>query len=284
MKVVVFGAQGQVGMAALETAKRVGSDVAGFSHQACDIRDPGAIKMALQSVGTGDIVINAAARLGTEEAQHDPSAQFETNVQGAMLVALAARRAGAAIVHFSTDYVFDGTKPTAYVESDLPNPVNAYGALKLASEAAVCAANPQHYILRIASAFGQAERSSKGLNFVDRMLQATRSNASVEVDDVITMSPTFAVDAVAVAFALVQRAAPFTVYHAANAGACTWREFAAAIFTLAGLSCEARARVSSVDPIPRPRNSALTSERLPALGIATPPWRDALARYLASKR
>lgn len=283
MKCVVFGALGQVGMAANSAAQAAGWSVRAFSHADCDIRDEAAVARALAGLSAGDIVFNAAAKLGTDEPQTDPRPQFETNVRGAMFVAAAAAQRSATIVHFSTDYVFDGCKGSPYVESDAPNPINAYGALKYASEIVVRGSNRQHYVVRIASVFGVARRSSKGLNFVDRMLELGRAKASVDVDDTITMSPTFAPDAIDAIVGLVKRGAAPGTYHAANAGSCTWRQFAAAIFEIAGLAVEVQPRPAGVDTTPRPNNSALASEKLPALGIAVRPWREALGAYLAQR-
>ncbi len=284
MKCVVFGALGQVGMAASAAAGVAGWNVRALSHADCDIRDEDAVSRALADLSAGDVVFNAAAKLGTDEPQTDPRPQFETNVRGAMFVATAAAQRGARIVHFSTDYVFDGRKEAPYVESDPPNPINAYGALKYASEIVVRGSNRLHYVVRIASVFGAARRSSKGLNFVDRMLELGRAKASVDVDDTITMSPTYAPDAVDVVVSLLKRGAAPGIYHAANAGSCSWRQFAAAIFDIAGLGVEVRARPPGIDKTPRPKNSALVSERLPALGIATRSWQDALRDYLALNR
>lgn len=283
MRVVLFGAHGQLGVAIAAAARKRGLQVQALGHADCDVCDERAVEAAVRGAGSGDAVVNAAAKLGTGEAQTQPREQFETNVRGALLVALHAQRRGAAIVHFSTDYVFDGAKKSAYLESDAPNPLNMYGALKLASEVLVREANAEHYVLRIASVFGRAQSTTKGPNFVDRMLQAAARPDEIAVDDRIVMSPTYARDAADVALELVHRRAPAGIYHAANAGACTWLDFTNAIFELAGIERRAVPRKGNADPIPRPQNSALASERLADLGLTMRDWRAALAAYLAER-
>jgi dTDP-4-dehydrorhamnose reductase len=229
------------------------------------------------------VVINAAAQLGTKKAEDAPRVQAETNVIGALQAALVAHKHGAAFVHLSTDYVFDGAKGSPYVESDSPNPLNMYGALKLTSETLVSGANPRAYITRISSVFGRSLSSTKGLNFVDAMLAAAKTEREVKVVDSLIMSPTYALDAANVVLDLIDKGAPYGIYHAANAGACSWFEFAQAIFELAGVDCPVVPRPRAADDVPRPSNSSLKSEKLSALGITVRPWRDGLAAYLAER-
>ncbi len=283
MRLVVLGAHGQIGSALAQVAGALGFDVRALGHDKCDVNDEESLRRAFQDLVPGDAVVNAAAKLGTGEAQTHPLEQFQTNVRGAMLVALHALRRSAAVVHFSTDYVFDGTKGSPYLESDVPNPVNMYGALKFASEILVREANPSYYVVRIASVFGTARSTSKGPNFVDRMLQAAGRPQEVAVDNSIVMSPTYAHDAAQLTLELLRIRAPAGIYHAANTGACSWLEFTNAIFEFSGINRRAVARDTAADPIPRPAYSALASERLARLGLSQRNWRDGLAAYLAEK-
>jgi dTDP-4-dehydrorhamnose reductase len=270
-----------MGLAVAAAAAARGLAVTSLDHAACDINDNAALQAAFQELGAGDAVVNAAANLGTAIAESDPLDQFHTNVGGAVRAAFYAQQRNAAIVHFSTDYVFDGTKGSAYVESDPANPVNMYGALKRVSELLVQQVNPNHYVLRISSVYGVAESTTKGPNFADRMLAAAGRVETIEVDDTIQMSPTYAGDAADLTLNLLQARAPFGVYHLSNAGSCTWLTFANAVLELSGSSRRAVPRKTGADPVPRPANSALTSERLGALGLSARDWREALGRYLA---
>ncbi len=282
MTVFVLGAGGQMGTAFAWAAEARGFRCVRFERTDCDVRDEASLETALQDVSKDDVVVNAAARLSTSEAEERPSEQLETNVRGAMQAALAAHRRGGVIVHLSTDYVFDGAKNMPYVESDAPNPINMYGALKLASELLVRRANPKHIVVRISSVFGHASGSTKR-NFVDRMLAAAASTRQVEVDEILVMSPTYALHAANLTLDLIAKDAPYGVYHGANAGACSWFEFTQAIFEEAGVAAQVVPRDGS-DTVPRPANSSLKSERLPSLGISVRPWREGLAAYLAETK
>jgi dTDP-4-dehydrorhamnose reductase len=283
MTLFVLGAGGQMGSAFELAAAARGLHVALFRHEDCDVRDEGSLSAALAGAQNSDVVINAAAQLGTKNAEDAPRAQAETNAIGAMQAAFVARKYGAAIVHLSTDYVFDGTKSSPYVESDTPNPLNMYGALKLTSEVLVRGANPRAYVTRISSLFGRSRSSTKGPNFVDAMLATAKTSKEVKVDAALIMSPTYALDAANVVLDLIDKRAPYGVYHCANAGACSWLEFAQAIFELAGLNCRTVPRDRTPDNVPRPSNSSLKSEKLSALGIRVRPWRGGLAAYLAER-
>jgi dTDP-4-dehydrorhamnose reductase len=283
MTLFILGAGGQMGTAFERAGRSRGLRVAPLRHEDCDVRDEKALSAALADTQESDVVINAAAQLGTRKAEDDPRVQAETNVIGALQAALVAHKHRAAYVHLSTDYVFDGAKGVAYVESDSPNPLNTYGALKLTSETLVSGANPHAYIARIASVFGRSLGSTKGPNFVDAMVAAAKTVKEVKVDDSLIMSPTYAFDAANIVLDLIDKDAPYGVYHAANAGACSWFEFAQAIFELAGVDCRVVPRERVVDDVPRPANSSLASEKLSALGIKVRAWRDGLAAYLTER-
>jgi dTDP-4-dehydrorhamnose reductase len=283
MTLFVLGAGGQMGSAFEQAGATRGLRVTLFRHEDCDVRYEASLSAALAAVQSGDVVINAAAQLGTQRAEEVPHSQVETNVIGAMQAAFVARRYGAALVHLSTDYVFDGAKNAPYAESDTPNPLNMYGALKLASEVLVKCANPRTYIIRLSSLFGRSLSSTKGPNFVDAMLATARTAKEVKVDDALIMSPTYSLDAANVVLDIIDKGAPYGIYHAANAGACSWLEFTQAIFELACVDCRVVVRERAADDVPRPSNSSLQSEKLSALGITVRPWRDGLAAYLAER-
>ena len=281
MNLIVLGAGGQMGTAFARAAHERGLRGILFTHAECDVCDVAALARALGAAQPGDVVVNAAARLGTLEAERRPQPQFDVNVLAAINAAFLAQHRDAVIVHLSTDYVFDGMKAGPYVESDRPDPVNMYGALKLASEVLVRQANPKHFIIRISSVFGRGGSKSNP-NFVDRILAQAADAPALAIDQTLVMSPTYALDAAHLALKLIDAQAPYGTYHGANAGACSWFEFAQTICDLSASPCRVLPRAGG-DAVRRPANSSLDSERLSALGVNPRPWRDGLAAYLAER-
>ena len=285
MKIAVIGAKGQVGTEIVAAARAAGLDVLSLTHADCDVNDRASLDAAFSGLAAGDFVANTAAFHRTDACEDDPERAMAVNAVGAFNAAAAANERGAGIVFVSTDFVFDGSKDSAYVESDAPHPINAYGVSKFAGEMLAAHANPAHYVVRISSVFGAAGASGKGGNFVETIVSKARSGAPIDVVDDIVMAPTYAADAAALTTALLSSRAPFGIYHLANAGECSWREFADAI--LADSGSEARARpISSADvagKARRPRRSTLASEKLSSLGLHARPWRDGLDAYLVQK-
>jgi len=212
-----------------------------------------------------ELVLHAAAWTDVEGAEDDPQGASATNIGGTQ----HAAELGAPLVYFSTDYVFDGAKQAPYLESDAPNPLNAYGRSKLYGEAA---AGSQAWVVRSSWLFGPV-----GHNFLRTMLTlgAERDEVSVVADQ--WGCPTYTGHLAGAVAAVLER--PFGVYHIAGGGECSWADFAEAIFAEAGLSCAVR-RVSAesyVAKAPRPAYSVLRSERgAPAL----PHWREGLRACL----
>jgi dTDP-4-dehydrorhamnose reductase len=214
-----------------------------------------------------ELVLHAAAWTDVDRAEDDPQGAAAVNVGGTQHVA----ELGAPLVCYSSDYVFDGTKRTPYVESDAPNPQSAYGRTKLHGEAA---AGERAWIVRSSWLFGWTSH-----NFVRTMLALGAERDEVAVVDDQRGSPTFVGHLAAATRELVEL--PFGVYHVTAGGDCTWAEFAEAIFEEAGLDCRVR-RISTAElgrPAPRPAFSVLRSEKpeTPAL----PHWRDGLRACLA---
>lgn len=285
MKIAVLGATGQVGTDVVAAARSAGCDVLALAHADCDVTDRAALEKRFRELSAGDAAINTAAYHRTDDCEDHPDLAFAVNAVGAYNVGAAARDRRATVAFLSSDYVFDGTKSAPYVEDDVPRPINAYGVSKLAGEMLVRQANPQHFVTRIASVFGVAGSSGKGGNFVETMLAKAARGESIEVVDDIVMSPTYAADAAHLLVALlVKRASPDT-YHLANAGACSWYEFANAIFEIAGVEARARATKSAttVGKARRPAYSALASSKLVEPDMRPRPWREALAAYLKAK-
>jgi dTDP-4-dehydrorhamnose reductase len=256
--VLVTGAGGQLGTAlAEEFADR---DVAALTRAEWDVTVP------LALARPPELVLHAAAWTDVDGAEDDPQTAAAVNVGGTQHVA----ELGAPLVYFSSDYVFDGTKRSPYVESDPPSPRSAYGRTKLHGEAA---AGEQAWIVRSSWLFGWTST-----NFVRTMLALGAERDEVAVVDDQRGCPTFVGHLAAATRALIEL--PFGVYHVAAGGDCTWAEFAEAIFEDAGLDCRVR-RISTAElgrPAPRPVYSVLRSEKpgTPEL----PHWRDGLRECL----
>jgi dTDP-4-dehydrorhamnose reductase len=216
-----------------------------------------------------ELVLHAAAWTNVDGAEDDPQGAAAVNVGGTQHVAAL----GVPLVAFSTDYVFDGTKRTPYVESDAPNPLGAYGRTKLHGEAA---AGEQAWIVRSSWLFGPT-----GHNFVRTMLRLGAERDEVAVVDDQRGCPTYVGHLATAIPAVVEL--PFGVYHVAAGGECTWADFAEAIFEEAGLDCRVR-RITAAEfgaKAPRPAYSVLRSEKgAPEL----PHWRDGLRQCLQEFR
>ena len=282
MKVAVIGPRGQLGSALCEAFRRRAVDCVELDHGRVEVTDPQSVLVALRDARPA-AVVNTAAFHKVDACEEDPRRAFEVNALGALHVARACREAGARCVYVSTDYVFDGAKAEPYLEEDLPNPLNVYGASKLAGEHLVVQTCPDALVVRVASLFGGLGSRGKGTNFVLTVLERARRGEALRVVDDVRMSPTYAEDAAAAIVELVARGAS-GVFHVVNKGACSWYELAVRVLELAGL------RVP-VHPVPqeaypararRPRNSALSTAKLEARGLRLPPWEDAIQRYLAA--
>jgi dTDP-4-dehydrorhamnose reductase len=229
-----------------------------------------------------DVVFNAAAYNQVDRAESDPGAAIEVNALGALVLARAARKVGAVLVHFSTDYVFDGRSPRPYREDDPPAPLGAYGVSKLAGER--LAARGEFLIVRTSGVFGRGGSRQKGGSFVDRILARARSGQPLRVVSDQVFSPTYAPDLAGGVLELV-RAGSRGLVHVTNSGACSWHAMAVEALSLSGLSVPvAPITAASLElPAARPAYSVLDNARAVSLGL-TPlrSWQDALADSLRS--
>ena len=283
MKVAIFGISGQLGS---DVAAALSShQVIPVEHTRADIRDAAAVMTAVCDAEP-EWVINCAAMTHVENCEREALAAFDANAGGARHVAIAATTAKARLIHISTDYVFDGTAHAPYVETDFPRPLNIYGSSKLAGEWAV-RAEGAHIVLRTSGLYGLNACRGKGTNFVEIMIKRAQSGAPTRVvrDEVLT--PTFSVDLAGQIRTIMEEQTPGGVYHATNAGSCSWFEFAREIFRHAG-AADAPGSVTAREwnsPVRRPAYSVLENRALASLGIdRMPEWRDALSRYMSERR
>jgi dTDP-4-dehydrorhamnose reductase len=283
MKIVVFGAAGQLGS---DLCSRLGGEVISLRRADGDLRDPGAIRHCLDT-HRPDIIVNCAAYNFVDRAETEPEEAFAVNAWAVRTLAGECARLSATLVHFSTDYVFglDTQRREPWTETDAPGPISAYGLSKLTGEYWVRQRCPKYFVIRTCGLYGLAGSGGKGGNFVETMLRLARQGKPIRVVNDQCCTPTFTADLATSTKALIATDR-FGLYHLTNAGDCTWFEFARAIFQLAGLTVDLTP-ISSAEfgaPARRPTNSAFNCEKYAALGL--PPlrrWQEALAAYMQQR-
>lgn len=279
-KILLTGANGQVGWELARTLAPLG-EVHALGRSQLDLLRPDGIRDVMARLRP-DIVVNAAAYTAVDQAEAEPALAFAVNAEAPGVLADEARRLGALLVHYSTDYVFDGSKAEPYREDDVPNPQNVYGRSKLAGEAAIRGSGCRHLIFRISWIYGL-----RGGNFLLTMLRLARERTELKVVMDQVGAPTWCrLVAETTAAALAREQPPEGLYHMAGAETVSWAGFAREIFRLTGAAVAVRDIPSSEYPLsaPRPLNSRLCSGRLLAdTGLALPSWRHGLALCLADR-
>lgn len=279
MKIVIIGAGGQLGRDLTAALITRGDEVAPLTRTDLDITDRAQTAAVLAGMRP-ELVINTAAENRVDACEDRLSEAFAVNAVAAGHLAAVTGELGAALLHLSTDYVFDGSKGAPYVESDPPAPLNAYGASKLAGEQLVRERNPRHFIIRSSGLYGAAGSKGKGGNFVEAIIRRAREESAVPVVNDQVTAPTYTRD-LAEAIAELIRTRGFGTYHLAADGEVSWCGFAREIIKQLGLEAEARAITSAALGLRarRPAYSVLRSEELAPLRH----WREALSAYLIEK-
>ncbi|MFZ2413576.1 MAG: dTDP-4-dehydrorhamnose reductase [Candidatus Cryosericum sp.] len=256
MTVLVIGAGGRLGREFMDRLSSL-DDLTGLTHVQCNVADSLAVERAVLELQP-TVVINCAAQSSVDACEKDRDQAYRINVLGARNIAHAAYKVAAKVVHFSTDYVFDGTAERPYAEWDVPNPINWYGRTKLMSEQAVARANPDSLILRVAYVYG-----AHGENPVTRVVQSARTGTSLTLADDQAMSPTSASEIVQQTMLLIQRGAVGT-YHVSGKGQTSRYEFAQSVGTILGLDVQLVAAHAADIParVPRPLRTPLAHEHL----------------------
>jgi dTDP-4-dehydrorhamnose reductase len=279
VRAIVLGSAGQLGR---ELVALLGDGLAwAGDNDEIDVTD-GQATSALISQIRPRVVFNATAWNRVDAAEADPAAAFAVNAFAPLLLARACRAAGALLVHYSTDYVFDGTTSRPYREDDTPGPLSVYGSSKLAGEHLVGAAGGEHLVVRTSGVLGRGGSLQKGGSFVERIVSRARSGEPLRVVCDQVFAPTCASELAAASVALVQAGAR-RLFHVTNAGTCSWHDLASAALALAGIDAPIE-RIASADlglPARRPAYSVLSCQNY--LGAGFPPlrhWRDALPECL----
>ncbi|MGX9790294.1 dTDP-4-dehydrorhamnose reductase [Mycobacterium sp. MMS18-G62] len=278
-RIVISGAGGLVGRVLADQARRQGRDVLALTSSQWDITDAAA---AERFIAAGDVVINCAAYTKVDDAEKDEAKARAVNATGPENVAHACARAGADLIHISTDYVFSGTKRRPYEIDDETGPLSVYGRTKLAGEFAVLAAMPEAHIVRTAWIY----EGGTGTDFAAVMRRLAAGDSTVDVVADQVGSPTYVGDLVGALLQVADGAIREPVLHAANEGEASRFEQARAVFEAVGADPERVRPVGTEShprPAPRPPYSAL-SGRLSAKAGLTPlrPWRDALVAAITS--
>ncbi|OQP83606.1 dTDP-4-dehydrorhamnose reductase [Rhizobium rhizosphaerae] len=281
MRLAVTGKQGQVVTALIERGAVHGVDILALGRPELDLADRASVLDALTGAKP-DAIVSAAAYTAVDKAESEPAQAFAVNCDGAGAVAEAAVALGVPVLHLSTDYVFDGTSPEPYLESDLVGPTSVYGRSKLAGEMRLASIAPNHAILRTAWVY-----SPFGANFVKTMLRLAETRDSVSVVADQQGTPTSALDIADAVIAIARQmidsdeAELRGVFHLTGTGSASWADFAEAIF--AGLAEKTGKqvtvnRITTADyptPARRPAYSRLSNEKLARLyGVRLPDWRD----------
>jgi dTDP-4-dehydrorhamnose reductase len=279
MRVLVTGAAGQLGAAVVRELKGT-HDVVPLTRADLDITDPQAVDRFVTRVPP-DLIVNCAAYNAVDRAEDEPVVALRANAFGVRALARAARAARATLVHYGTDFVFDGKAERPYVETDPPNPRSAYAVSKLLGEWFAEVA-PRAYVLRVESLFGVVEGGPAPRGTVASIVSALQAGRVVRAFGDRTVSPSSVLDIARATRELIERAPAPGVYHCVNSGYCTWVELAREAARLLGV--EPRLEIVRQADVAlraeRPQYCALSNAKLAAVGVTMPPWQQALAAFV----
>jgi dTDP-4-dehydrorhamnose reductase len=282
---VVFGAAGQLGAELVQELKARGYRVTGWDRSEVDITDSAAVERAL-ALYKAEIVFNCAAYNQVDVAEKEPQAAFLVNGLAVRNIALACRQIDARLVHFSTDYVFDGQARHPYAEDDPTHPLGAYAVSKLAGELYAQAYLDRALVVRTSGVYGPGALKTARGNFVELMLRLAGTGNAIRVTADHVASPTFAPLLAARTIDLVERDLA-GVFHVGGGSPISWFQFARMIFEMARLeplllaTNEREYRTA----VRRPRYSALSNAKMERLGLEPmPPLRAALERYFEERQ
>ena len=281
MRALVFGASGTLGKALMAALPEAGYDVrAGFDRAACDIRDAAAVR-AVVDQHLPAVLFNAAAYTDVDRAETEPEVAFAANAVAPETLARAADATGAVLVHYSTDFVFDGERERSYDEFDPPSPQGLYARSKLAGEQLAAAATRRLFTLRVGCLYGRG-----GRNFPSTILRRLRAGETVRADRDRLGSPTWVAEVARVSAELA-RTSHYGLYHCTSAGETSWAAFARFIADELGLPAD------RVEPLPtaalpmkapRPRRAILENRMLRLRGLDTlSSWQDAARAFIKSE-
>jgi dTDP-4-dehydrorhamnose reductase len=282
MKVVVIGANGQLGSDVVAAFVKHGDAVCPLTHADIELANLDSVSKCLKELQP-QLVVNTAAMHHVERCEQEPEKAFAVNALGSRNLALVTRDLGAVLMHVSTDYVFDGSKGSPYEEQDAPRPLSVYGNTKLSGEYFVRSTTPRHFVLRTSALYGKNPcRAKGGLNFIELMLKVAKERGEVRVVDSEVVTPTATAE-LAQQMVVLSRSTCYGQYHATAEGSCSWFEFAQAIFSVTNTRVNVKIAAPDEFPakVPRPKYSVLENRALKnrELNIFRP-WQRGLREYL----
>jgi dTDP-4-dehydrorhamnose reductase len=280
-RAIVFGARGQLGVELVRVFEARGYEVTGFDRLSVDIQERTKVEQAIASIDPA-VVLNSAAYNQVDVAEREPQAAMAANALGVRNLALACRQSDAKLVHFSTDYVFDGTAGRTYKEEDTPHPLGAYAVSKLTGELFAQAYLENPLVIRTCGVFGPGGMDTARGNFIETMLRLAHRGQTIRVVEDHVASPTYAPILAERTADLVERGCS-GVFHVGGGVPVSWFEFAQKIFAAAGLSpaLQATNEREYRTEARRPKYSALSNSRMESLGVAPfPSLDDAIRDYL----
>lgn len=279
-KVLLIGADGQLG----NDLKRVLKNAVPLTHQDIEICDTKGVKAVIDECNP-EVVINTSAFHKVDLCEDSLEESFNVNAYAVKELAQTCKEKGTALVHISTDYVFDGTKTTPYSESDIPNPVNVYGKSKLAGENFIREILEEHFIIRTTGLYGTGGPGRTRSSFVELMLRLGGEEKPLKVVDDQILTPTYTKE-LAEHIAKLITTEEYGLFHITNNGECNWFEFAKEIFRLVGLNPDLSTTTTEAfgAKAKRPPYSVLENSSLKRLGMDNmSSWQDALKKYLIER-
>jgi dTDP-4-dehydrorhamnose reductase len=283
MKILLVGATGQLGGDLVRN--NLGHEIVAPPREELDLGRAGEAARMIGKLRP-DTVINCAAFHNVPKCEEEPAQAFLINCVAVRDLALTCAAQGVRLVTFSSDYVFGGERKEPWREDDKPAPLQVYGISRLAGEHAALATAPEHsVVIRTCGLYGRSGARSKGGNFVDGRVADARAGKRIEMASEQVVAPTSTDDLSRAVYALLEKSPPAGIYHLVNEGACSWYEFTREIVRLAGGKSEVVPvdRGGRTGAMRRPLYSVLANVKARGLGVALPPWRDALARYMRQK-
>lgn len=286
MKVFLIGVDGQLGTDIDDLFTRKGVEVQGLvGLKDIDICDAAGTSRLIRD-SLPDLVINTAAFHNVDLCEEKVPEAFAVNVVGVKNLASVCREMDIPLMHFSTDFVFDGKKQSPYREDDCPRPCSVYAISKLGGERIIQCMLEKYYLIRLSGLYGHAGCTGKGnINFVETMLKLAGEKRPVKVVDDQVLTPTSTRDAAGKIHELVNTGR-YGLYHMTNTGSCSWYEFACEVFRLSGLDVDIRPITSRElgAPACRPAYSVLDNTNLRKAGLSDMRnWKQALADYISAR-
>jgi dTDP-4-dehydrorhamnose reductase len=281
-RIVITGGRGRLGAVLCDELSAAGHAVFAFTRAELDITCAEQIETRLNPLQP-TVIINCAAYNAVDAAETDRATAFAVNAHGPALLAAAAGAMDALFVHFSSDFVFDGTADRPYIETHPPNPLSAYGSSKLAGEVAASRA-PRHYIVRVESLFGGAGNGHRAT--IDFITDAFLADVTVRVAMDRTVTPSYVPDVACATRTHIGSTIPYGIYHCVNRGSTTWYELAQEVARQLDIGGHIEPIRASelIAQAPRPKFCALSNQKLASAGITMPTWQSAVQRHLVGRK